>query len=244
MPHWEAYAALAFVYSMRARGPIIDPPPGQAVFASIEAAKKAAEYYDKCCSYMPEDYHARPEFEWNAINWYVLLPPLLPALPFFFFPPLSPQPPSSVRQLRFFSHRHLRAGGLTIRELSKRVEKAERISNWLARICTSSLFFFFLLLSLPLSTHPSRELISCPDSSAVGDLGRFEARDFASTQLNSILELTHATAIPDQPAATLDSTIKAIPVFIARGISPSSVLLPEETWDGHPGDVAVADIWG
>ncbi|GAA5829187.1 hypothetical protein JCM11251_004154 [Rhodosporidiobolus azoricus] len=169
MPHWEAYSALAFVYSDAARRPLLNVQPGVVTFADVENAKKAAAYYDMCCSFMPEDYHARPEMQWNGIMW------------------------------------HMRAGGLTVRELSKRIEETKRIDKLMATIFGN----------LPTD---------------------FEPRDFALYQHNSILQSSRG-----QPAGTIDTAIKAIPVLILKhGEEPSREIMA--AWAPYPGNVAVADI--
>ncbi|BGP18969.1 hypothetical protein JCM10213v2_007049 [Rhodosporidiobolus nylandii] len=91
MPAWEAYSALAFVYSVRAQKPLCDIPGGKAAFADLELAAKAASYYDKAANLMPDDWHNKAQHMWYAMEL------------------------------------HLRAGGLSVAALLRRVEAAERV---------------------------------------------------------------------------------------------------------------------
>ncbi|GAA6006192.1 hypothetical protein JCM10207_000557 [Rhodosporidiobolus poonsookiae] len=71
LPNWEAYSALAFASGYRAREPLIDLPSGTARFAEIKHAKKAAEYYDKAAALMPDDWHAKRDILWYALEMHL-----------------------------------------------------------------------------------------------------------------------------------------------------------------------------
>ncbi|BGO97171.1 Proteophosphoglycan ppg4 [Rhodotorula toruloides ATCC 204091] len=71
-PVWEAYSALAYVWSERANPRLHDPPPGTLVFTDPDASKRAAEFYDKCASIMAAeapDWHQRRFVLWLALYW-------------------------------------------------------------------------------------------------------------------------------------------------------------------------------
>ncbi|BGP45548.1 hypothetical protein JCM10450v2_001367 [Rhodotorula kratochvilovae] len=53
LSNWEAYCALGYVYSYRARLPLVDVASGKVSLCELKAARQAAEYYDKAASTMP-----------------------------------------------------------------------------------------------------------------------------------------------------------------------------------------------
>ncbi|GAA6012323.1 hypothetical protein JCM10207_002804 [Rhodosporidiobolus poonsookiae] len=68
MPQWEAYSALAFVYSSRAQKPLHDLPGGKAAFADLALAAQAADYYDRAATLMPDDWHHKEQVLWYAMQ--------------------------------------------------------------------------------------------------------------------------------------------------------------------------------
>ncbi|GAA5998000.1 tetratricopeptide repeat protein [Rhodotorula paludigena] len=58
MPVWEAYSALAYCNSNRAMQPLHNVQPGQIVLADLDAARRAAEYYDKAAA-LQGNHHSR-----------------------------------------------------------------------------------------------------------------------------------------------------------------------------------------
>ncbi|GAA5857209.1 hypothetical protein JCM9279_004421, partial [Rhodotorula babjevae] len=74
MPNWEAYGALAYVHSYRGRLPMqLDAQPGgsRLKMPDVGEMKKAAEYYDKGASLMPDDWYDLPAFRWYGLeSWF------------------------------------------------------------------------------------------------------------------------------------------------------------------------------
>ncbi|GAA5908310.1 hypothetical protein JCM8208_000373 [Rhodotorula glutinis] len=74
LPCWEAYGALAYVHSARGRLPLqlaAQPGDSRLKVADVVEMKKAAEYYDKGASLMPDDWYDRPAFRWYGLEtWF------------------------------------------------------------------------------------------------------------------------------------------------------------------------------
>ncbi|GAA5856567.1 hypothetical protein JCM9279_005502, partial [Rhodotorula babjevae] len=71
LPNWEAYGALAYVHSCRGRLPLQEDGDSRIMMPDVGEMKKAAQYYDKAASLMPDDWLDLPAFRWYGLeSWF------------------------------------------------------------------------------------------------------------------------------------------------------------------------------